>query len=285
MPTLIRFTCQHCHRTLKVSDDKAGRRGKCPKCGGMVTVPSSTPDSPHAGQPPAEQDDPLGGIMIYDFDDDAALVYPTPHEPPGTAEIDHRKVAVPRSVFYFQAALLAVVAVGAFALGIQVGYQAATEKTQQDAPAVPAVLSGRVVYRDQNNRLLPDAGAVVIIVPRDAKPEQQAGPQGLRPDDQPPDENHPGLWTIREIGGDYDRADSTGNYRLRVKSARSYYLLVISKNTRRAADEPVDKSHLVEIGRYFLPARDLLGDWQYRWQTWTVRQPQETVDDIVFDQR
>ncbi|MFK7779330.1 MAG: hypothetical protein QM501_14585 [Gimesia sp.] len=35
----IEFSCQHCKKILKTSDDKAGRKAKCPQCGEPVDVP------------------------------------------------------------------------------------------------------------------------------------------------------------------------------------------------------------------------------------------------------
>jgi len=41
---MIEFSCQQCGNELKVSDSKAGARGKCPKCNSILTVPIvSTP--------------------------------------------------------------------------------------------------------------------------------------------------------------------------------------------------------------------------------------------------
>lgn len=36
----MRFQCPKCHSTLKVADDMAGSRGKCPGCGQVLLVPS-----------------------------------------------------------------------------------------------------------------------------------------------------------------------------------------------------------------------------------------------------
>lgn len=36
----IEFCCQHCKKILKTSDDKAGRKAKCPQCGEPVDVPA-----------------------------------------------------------------------------------------------------------------------------------------------------------------------------------------------------------------------------------------------------
>ena len=37
----IEFSCSHCNKVLKTSDDKAGRRAKCPQCGEPIDVPLS----------------------------------------------------------------------------------------------------------------------------------------------------------------------------------------------------------------------------------------------------
>jgi DNA-directed RNA polymerase subunit RPC12/RpoP len=40
----IEFSCQHCGKALSTSDDKAGRKAKCPGCGEAVLVPSPMRD-------------------------------------------------------------------------------------------------------------------------------------------------------------------------------------------------------------------------------------------------
>lgn len=35
----IEFSCQHCGKALSTSDDKAGRKAKCPQCGEVIQVP------------------------------------------------------------------------------------------------------------------------------------------------------------------------------------------------------------------------------------------------------
>jgi hypothetical protein len=47
----ISFQCYSCNQVLKVGEDKAGKRGKCPKCGTMLTIPVSS--SAEAAPPPA----------------------------------------------------------------------------------------------------------------------------------------------------------------------------------------------------------------------------------------
>jgi hypothetical protein len=46
----IKFNCPHCGGALAVKDELAGKRGNCPKCKGVVTMPRTTA-SPAAGAP------------------------------------------------------------------------------------------------------------------------------------------------------------------------------------------------------------------------------------------
>ena len=47
----ISFPCYACNQVLKVGGDKAGKRGKCPKCGTMLTIPIAS--AVEAAPPPA----------------------------------------------------------------------------------------------------------------------------------------------------------------------------------------------------------------------------------------
>lgn len=40
---MIDFACPNCGMTLKLADDKAGKKGKCPKCGNVSIVPQPPP--------------------------------------------------------------------------------------------------------------------------------------------------------------------------------------------------------------------------------------------------
>src|SRR5262245_24539082 len=40
---MITFMCVHCNEELKVPDNTAGKRGKCPHCGKVVQIPQQAP--------------------------------------------------------------------------------------------------------------------------------------------------------------------------------------------------------------------------------------------------
>ena len=54
----IRIVCASCQHAFKVAEEAAGRRGKCPKCRAIVTVPA-----------PAKPNDELGIDLVLDEDD------------------------------------------------------------------------------------------------------------------------------------------------------------------------------------------------------------------------
>ena len=58
---------------------------------------------------------------------------------------------------------------------------------------------------------------------------------------------------------------------VKVPDIGDYFLLVISKNSARPAGQHLNPVHLAQLGRYFMPAPDLLGDRSYRWRAETVK--------------
>lgn len=58
----IEFSCSHCNKVLKTSDDKAGRRAKCPQCGEPILVPPAD-----TSDPSAPVDDGFEGIDQLDL--------------------------------------------------------------------------------------------------------------------------------------------------------------------------------------------------------------------------
>jgi DNA-directed RNA polymerase subunit RPC12/RpoP len=59
----IEFSCRHCGKALSTSDDKAGRKAKCPGCGEPILVPSPAEDLEYAA--------PADDAELDDLDADA----------------------------------------------------------------------------------------------------------------------------------------------------------------------------------------------------------------------
>lgn len=290
----IRFVCENCDARLSVSTRKAGTQAKCPKCHSAITVPnpaqaeglSEVADRPLAAEQDASQlgsdDDPFAQFAV--FDAESELVYDTAEGPDGAtatggASVDPNKLAISRNVLYAQGALLGLVALISFAIGVLVGLGGSDESEDQASTPQPCLIKGVVGVMDDGGDVGADIGAVAIVVPRDVRPEQKAEIVGLRPQDPEPVESHLGLRSIKSIGGDYARADDEGRFELRVPDRGSYFLLVIStRGSRQEDDQP--KAILAQIGRFFQLTPNLFEGHAYRWQEESVRRDREL--SIVF---
>lgn len=284
----IRFACEHCGQRLKVSSKKAGARAKCPKCAEPLVVPQ--PDSVRVHS--AEEDtaatqsddaadddgyqDPFAQFIVYD---DTELVYEqeTDEAPPAVENgvVDPTKVAVPRKILYLQGALLGIVGILCFTLGVVVGGSGGGRRSNADAGPTPCIISGRVNFMTRDGKLVADEGAVAIVVPQGARPEEKIEFTGLSPLDPPPDAAHPGLMALRGINGDYARADEDGAYQLRVPDVGAYFLLIVSRQQRRSTTEDRPKNELAEMGRFFHPSPDIFDGLAYRWRSEAVRRDRQ----------
>ncbi|MCH5373330.1 MAG: hypothetical protein JJ992_05100, partial [Planctomycetes bacterium] len=237
--------------------------------------------SAESAQEARRPDDPFAQFAVFDVESE--LVYDSDYEAPsaGTAlgPVDPNKLAVSRTVLYAQGALLGLVALFSFAIGVMVGLGAAGDTDGPDQPPQPCLIEGTAVVQVDGGEARPDIGAVAIVLPRDFHPDRKAEIVGLRPQDPLPGDNHEGLRTIKSIGGDYVRADDQGRFQLRVPDRGNYFLLVISASASRPDGEQ-PKSVLAQIGRFFQLTPNLFEGHAYRWREEIVRRDREL--SIVF---
>jgi len=193
--------------------------------------------------------------IVYEPTDEPSL----PAPPPKQVEL----IALPRFVLYLQGGLIAAVAIWSFVLGTLFG---GTLFNRSTTPALPQTCSidGSVTFA-AGSRQLPDAGAVVIVLPL-GKPraDERAPAFGLRPGDPPPETSHRGLAILRQLGGGYTRADANGRFNIQVPSRGRYLVLVISHEKRARSADEVQTADILKIGRFFSDAASLIGDRRYQ---------------------
>src|SRR5690606_36868980 len=192
-----------------------------------------------------------------------------------SGSVDFDRISLPGYVLYGQGVLLIAVAMTALTLGILIGRGTAPRVVEKTGERTPCFLTGEIQYASRSGARVPDAGAVVIVVPQDKRLTDKASIEGLRPTDPLPAADLPSLVRIRSIGGDYTRADHQGYFKLRVPDTGDYFLLVVSRQSQRQASERLDPVHLAQMGRYFLPAPDLIGEHKYRWRAETIKRDKE----------
>ena len=268
----FRFHCSNCHQRLSVSSEQRGQQVKCPRCHRTVHVPERGLDwDDIAGE--GEKPESFSPIPIL----------PPPSErSPGETTLSGKSlhaepppiVSVPRYVLYTQGGLLGLVALIFFVFGLIVGSRSTLETGRADESR-PVVVSGVVRYEERLGSERSDNGSVVMLLPADERPDEkvtaaESGPEAFGP------ERNPGVLAMLEsLGGDYVRADQQGRYRVRAPSSGRYFLLVISENARRPRNEYPAANDLAELGRYFTPATQLLGQHCYRWQELVLRDDKE----------
>lgn len=280
----FRFPCEHCGQTLKVSTKKIGKSEACPACKRVLIVPSlaeaaarfkSRKQAAVGAEGESESSGGLSEFVVYD--DDTELVYET-DDPPmlerapvaAAATVDLTKVSVPRTMLYLQGGLLALVALAAFGLGIVVGSGMTSTPVVVDKERSFA-LTGKLQYRGARGES-PDEGAVVVVVPVDARPEREKKlpTAEFLPGPSAPPADSPGLKILREIGGDYTRADATGNFRVQLPRLGNYYVLFISRASPpvKEVDRQKQFEDLAQMGIYFDRDVPQIGErHNYRWST------------------
>lgn len=252
-----------------------------------IAPPAPSPPAIEPPETPRSTSTPLGP-PLFDFaapydeqdDDEVAWVYEDAAGRQSTGgfdshSVDFDRISLPRYVLYGQGVLLIAIALTALTLGILIGRGTAPHIVEKSGAATPCFLTGTIEYTTRNGSHVPDAGAVVIVVPQDERPTDKASIEGLRPEDPQPVDDLPSLSRIRSIGGDYTRADDRGYFKLRVPDTGDYFLLVVSRQSHRSDNERLEPVHLAQLGRYFLPAPDLIGDHKYRWRAETVKRDKE----------
>jgi len=269
----IRFACEQCDQLLSIGATRIGQHVNCPKCGSENEVPDAEAAALQIAdrkrrKEKARRESAEDFSQFEVYDDDTEFIFETEDDVGYYGgRVDRSKVAVPRYVLYTQGALLGSVAIGAFVLGWVFGAVTAGPDKSLVEDNTPRVIRGELTYVDQQDREQPDAGSVVILVPQESRPgpNEKVSVAGLRPDDPMPEEDHPGLQRISVMGGAYARTNAEGEYRLQVPQRGRYFMLVISGNSTRSGNDDLNKEHLAQMGRYFTPATDLIGDRRFRW--------------------
>jgi len=185
------------------------------------------------------------------------------------AELPSDMILFPRRMFYIEAVLYVVVAVGAFGAGYAIGRGSghdAARDDQGEAARRRVPVEGRASYdAPQGGHNLPDAGAVAIFLPVGTPPAHRPSAEGLVPGNQPPPEEAAAVQVIREMGGAFARADGSGQFMAYVPQPGRYYVLIVSCHATRSGEAPAEEKDLARPAEYLDHASALLRGRQYRW--------------------
>lgn len=193
---------------------------------------------------------------------------PHPHRPPGgpgsvaeSVELTLGAFATGKTWFHFNVLLVIV-----FLLGVCGGFLfhyvlvGFPEREQPRAAAeLPLAVEGRLQYRTPEGDRIPDADAVVLLLPLDRIPALTVSGSGLRPDDKGAE---PGAaaQVIEEWGGVFRRTGVDGSFGFSLPLEGRYLVLAISSHARREVLES-DPATLQQLSRFFRDPLELLEEY------------------------
>ena len=179
-------------------------------------------------------------------------------------------ILISRAALYGIGGLILGVAVCSFALGWAMA-GTLTPATVQTARRQR--VSGRVSYYTSSGQLAADALAVVIALPHRKKPDEKFDVRSVRPENASLQVQNldPTVLGIRSLGGDFAVTNERGDYELEVGNPGEYYILVLSGHLARPVNRMPSPTEIVELGRYFRQANELLGNNEYVWAKRQVR--------------
>lgn len=237
-----------------------------------TAVPNTSSPSPVTAPVAASFTQPLASADVYDSPRAATNSFTSAAwaNKLGISKLDHSRVTLPRYVIYTQGLLLGAVGFVCLIFGIALGWKFSPTSSPIDPETLPCVVSGIVEYEDSRGARHPDIGAVVLALPAANQPEKSISSEGLGPDDPQPKSEHPGLRELESLGGRIVRANAAGRFEFRVPRGGNFYIVAISKQTRR--DGPHEPKITSTLGKYIAPATKLLGNYQYAMQDPVLRE-------------
>jgi len=255
-----------------------------------AAVPLAPPKAP-AAPPPAsapllEIPNPLAADAGFDFSSPAPVVTTTPSARPkgpavAPAPQASQPTAIPAAPFdnavwisrraiYTHVAILVLVSFVTFLIGWISGGAGARLPIGNNAG--PVRFEAQIQYVAANGKTLPDEGAVILLWPKQAKPLERMSSKRLSPAEPPPPSDLPALKTLETLRGAYARTNAQGEVRdLLLAEPGEYYVLVISRNLARPANEPPNEKAIPILGDLFGgDALTLLGTRQFTLKSYLI---------------
>lgn len=169
-----------------------------------------------------------------------------------TKPVEGQSITVSRKIVYFQAALLGIIATTFFVFGMMVG--TLTARNQLEPEIVDCAVSGKAVWKNASGKVVPDRGAVVLILPADKNPERRLNPKLVHPESFEPLDNDV-IDTIHELGGAVVRANASGEFNVTIDSPARYEVVVISRND--SSDQLLSRKEMATLSTWFMPVEDV----------------------------
>lgn len=243
----------------------------------VIAAPSAVPEI----APLVEIAHPFEADAGFDFSTPTAPTTARKKEPTPLAAVLSQSAAIPAAPFenavwisrralYTHVAILVLVSIVTFLIGWISGGAGARLPIGNNAG--PVRFEAQIQYVAANGKTLPDEGAVVLLWPKQAKPLERLSSKRLSPAEPPPPADLPALKALETLRGAYARTNAQGEVRdLLLAEPGEYYVLVISRNLARPANEPISDKAIPILGDLFGgEALALLGTRQFTLKSYMI---------------
>lgn len=123
--------------------------------------------------------------------------------------------------------------------------EASGSGTPQHEPAI----RGRITWRAESGEIRPDRGARIIVLPAERSGSSLIPSTGVQSDAAQEDRRLTGAM-IRELGGDFQTTDDSGEFSVQLPNAGKFHVLVLSNSLPR--EDGVDITDVQDVvARYF----------------------------------
>jgi len=195
----------------------------------------------------------------------------------------HELIEIPRWAVYCQAALLGLIATTFFIFGMMVGSLTSNSDPEINARFDCRVI-GSVAYRVDGD-LRADEGAVVMLLPKDKRPDVRVTGASVNPESFQALDNE-AIDRIYQLGGAIVRADENGQFDVTIDAKYGngveYYLLIVSKNQRGGDTEQMTKEQFASVGTFFSPVEDVIEDRSFFWMKIVAESERFDLPEIEF---
>lgn len=245
----VKFRCENCEKPLSIGRRKIGVKVTCPRCKSSIVVPAES-DVP---QPSPNSQNPFDEFAVYDDEfDEPELVYEDEKPTAATKKLNQR-LSIPRRAVYIQGALLGIVAVFFFMLGLLIGNSGGSGNPTR--VTMTKVIGA--IRLNEGDAVVLDEGAVVFLFPTGKRPDTKFDAEELQPGRMFTNAN-PEVSLIRKFGGNVCTANRNGDFQMLVEPGREYILMVISASGTRTAE--LSSEYYEELGQYFTSLDILAGN-------------------------
>jgi hypothetical protein len=138
------------------------------------------------------------------------------------------------------------------------------ETTGSTKPKLPQenIVTGKLFYRGFDGERLPDADAVVLLLPQDRIPAFPISSEGIRPGDTQSESVGDAVSQIEEIGGFFQRTGIDGTFSIPYKKEGRYLALMISSHAKRSEPD-MDTVTFQKLQYFFRNPKDLIDDFRF----------------------